>query len=319
MTIWEAIIQGIVQGLTEFLPVSSSGHLAIAQHIFGMTEDNLFFSVMLHIGTLAAVVGVYIKLIAGLLKEFGLMVKDIFTGKFKWSKMNPQRNMVMMLIIGLLPLFLLFIPIPGTDMKIKDLADMFSKSGYFIVVGLALMTTSALLFIGDRKNKKTTEEYEKKGVVRKGGAGRRKYNVVDAVTVGITQCFAAIFPGISRSGSTLVASQMRGINKQAALDYSFLLGTPAIVAAALLEGKDALFPENGEKVTIDYFPVIIGMIIAAVVGFFAIKLFKWLLKTDRMYVFILYTAVVGLIVTVISIIELSTGVNLFHPEQILNF
>ena len=86
MDILSAIVQGIIQGLTEFLPVSSSGHLAITQHIFGMTEDNLFFSVMLHIGTLAAVVGVYIKLIISLIKEFGLMVKDIFTGNFSGLK-----------------------------------------------------------------------------------------------------------------------------------------------------------------------------------------------------------------------------------------
>ena len=319
MDILSAIVQGIIQGLTEFLPVSSSGHLAITQHIFGMTEDNLFFSVMLHIGTLAAVVGVYIKLIISLLKEFGLMMKDIFTGKFKWSKMNPQRNMVMMVIIGLLPLFLLFLPIPGTDMKLKDLGDLFAKSGYFIVVGLSLMTTSLLLFVGDIKNKKTAEEYKKKGIVRKGGAGRRKYNIADAVIVGITQCFAALFPGISRSGSTLAASELRGINKQTALDYSFILGTPAIVAAAILESKDALFPDDGQAVTIDYLPVILGMIVAAVVGFFAIKLFKWLLKTDRMYIFILYTAIIGLIVTIISIAELTTGSNLFHPDMALQF
>lgn len=319
MDILSAIVQGIIQGLTEFLPVSSSGHLAITQHIFGMTEDNLFFSVMLHIGTLAAVIGVYIKLIISLIKEFGLMVKDIFTGKFQWSKMNPERNMVMMVIIGLLPLFLLFLPIPGTDMKLKDLGDLFSKNGYFIVVGLSLITTSVLLFIGDMKNKKITERYKQKGIVRKGGAGRRKYNVVDALIVGLTQCVAALFPGVSRSGSTLSASEMRGINKQTALDYSFILGTPAIVAAAILESKDALFPEDGKGVSIDYLPVLLGMIVAAVVGFFAIKLFKWLLKTDRMYIFILYTAVVGVIVTIISIVELSTGANLFHPDQQLMF
>ena len=317
MDILNAIIQGIVQGLTEFLPVSSSGHLTITQHITGMQEDNLFFSVMLHIGTLAAVVGVYIKLIAGLLKEFGLMVKDIFTGKFKWKDMNPKRNMVMMIIIGLVPLFLLFLPIPGTDMKIKDLADLFSKSGYFIVVGLSLITTSLLLFLGDRKNKKTTLAYEQKGIKRQGGAGRKKYKVMDAVAVGLTQCCAAVFPGVSRSGSTLVASELRGINKQAALDYSFILGTPAIIAAAILEGKDALFPENGQPVSIDYLPVIVGMIVAAIVGFFAIKLFKWLLSTDRMYIFIIYTAIVGVVVLVISIIELTSGVNLFTNQPLV--
>ena len=319
MDIFSAVIQGIIQGLTEFLPVSSSGHLTITQHIFGMQEDNLFFSVMLHIGTLAAVVGVYVKLIGGLLGEFGRMIKDIFTGKFKWSEMNPKRNMVVMLIIGLLPLFLLFLPIPGTDMKLKDLGDQFAKSGYFIVVGLSLMTTSLLLFVGDRMNRRTTLRYKEKGILTKKGAGRKRYNVVDALTVGVTQCCAALFPGVSRSGSTLAASELRGMNKQAALDYSFILGTPAIVAAAILEGKDALFPDDGKAVTIDYLPVMVGMIVAAVVGFFAIKLFKWLLKTDRMYIFILYTAVVGIIVTVISIIELSTGTNLFHSDMPLVF
>ncbi len=318
MDILNAIIQGIVQGLTEFLPVSSSGHLAITQHITGMQEDNLFFSVMLHIGTLAAVVAVYIKLILKLLKAFGLMVKDIFTGKFKWSKMDKERNMVMMVIIGLLPLFLLFIPIPGTDMKIKDLADMFAKSGYFVIVGVSLMVTSILLFLGDLKNKHTTKLYAEKGLIKEGGsAGRKRYSVKDALTVGITQCCAAIFPGVSRSGSTLVASELRGINKQAALDYSFILGTPAIIAAAILEGKDVLFPDEGTKITIDVLPVVVGMIVSAVVGFFAIKLFKWLLKTDRMYIFIVYTGIIGLAVFIISMIELSNGINIFTNQPLV--
>lgn len=318
MDILNAIIQGIVQGLTEFLPVSSSGHLAITQHITGMQEDNLFFSVMLHIGTLAAVVAVYTKLILKLIKAFGLMVMDIFTGKFKWSKMDKERNMVMMVIIGLLPLFLLFLPIPGTDMKIKDLADMFSKSGYFVIVGVSLMITSVLLFLGDLKNKHTTKLYKEKGVLKEGGsAGRKKYGLADALVVGFTQCCAALFPGVSRSGSTLAASEMRGINKQAALDYSFILGTPAILAAAVLEGKDVLFPENGQQITIDFLPVIIGMIVSGFVGFFAIKLFKWLLKTDKMYVFIVYTGVVGLAVFIISMIELSNGVNIFTNQPLV--
>lgn len=310
MDMFSAIIQGIVQGLTEFLPVSSSGHLAICQHLFGMEEDNLFFSVMLHIGTLAAVLAVYFKLVVKLLKAVFLMIKDIFTGKFKWSEMDGERNLAMMLIIGLLPLFLLFLPIPGTGMKIKDAAENFSKDGYFIVVGFSLLVTSLLLFLGDRKNKKTVEFYTSRGR-KPENAGRRRYNVADALTVGITQCIAAIFPGVSRSGSTLAASQFKGMNKQVALDYSFLLGTPAIIAAALLEGKEALFPDDGSRVQIDFLPVIIGMIFAAFVGFLAIKLFKWLLSTDRMSIFIIYTAAVGAIVLIISIVELSSGTNLF--------
>ena len=147
MSILDAIIQGIVQGLTEFLPVSSSGHLAITQHILGAGtgESNLFFNVMLHVGTLVAVVAFYHKLVWDLIKEFFLMLKDIFTGKFKWSKMNYNRNLVVMLIIGLIPLFLLFLPIPGTDMKLKDLADRLSASPVLIVTACSLILTSVLV------------------------------------------------------------------------------------------------------------------------------------------------------------------------------
>ena len=106
MSILDAIIQGIVQGLTEFLPVSTSGHLAITQHILGTSGDgNLFFNVMLHVGTLVAVIAFYYKLIWSLIKELFSMIKDIFTGKFKWSKMNENRRMIMLIIISLLPLF----------------------------------------------------------------------------------------------------------------------------------------------------------------------------------------------------------------------
>lgn len=309
MDILSAIIQGIIQGLTEFLPVSSSGHLSICQHFFGMQENNLFFSVMLHIGTLAAVVAVYFKLIIKLFKGFGRLLRDIFTGRFKWSKMDTEQNLVVMIIIGLFPLFLLFLPIPGTDMKLKDLADLFANDGYLIVVGISLLITSTLLFLGDKANKRTIEKYKAMGKAPS-KAGRRRYTVIDSLVVGITQCAAALFPGVSRSGSTLAASEFRGMNKQTALDYSFILGTPAIVAAALLEGKEALFPDDGTVVQVDWLPIIIGMVVAAVVGFFAIKIFKWLLSTDRMSIFMIYTAAAGLIVLIISIIELSTGNNI---------
>ena len=147
MELFDAIFQGVLQGLTEFLPVSSSGHLAIYQHITGITENNLFFSVMLHIGTLAAVTAVYFKIIFRLFAALGSLLKKIFTGKFKWKEMTDQENLAMMIIIGLLPLFLLFIPVPGTDMKIKDLAEKFSANdGYFFVIGILLVATSLLLF-----------------------------------------------------------------------------------------------------------------------------------------------------------------------------
>ena len=289
MSILEAIIQGIVQGLTEFLPVSSSGHLAITQHILGETgESNLFFNVMLHVGTLVAVVAFYYKLIFSLIKEFISMVKDVFTGKFKWSKMNDERNMIMMLIIGLLPLFLLFIPIPGTDLKIKDLADILSASPTLIVTSISLLLTSVLLSVGiyfNRKNIKSKKESE-------------NYTVADAICVGLMQFTAALLPGLSRSGSTLAVGEMRGINKQKALDYTFVLAIPSILAAAVLEGVDAI--KSPEGITTSPIVIIIGMVVSAVVGYLAIVIFKWFLKSDKMEIFVIYTAVVGLIFLVIS-------------------
>lgn len=315
MNIFEAIVLGAVQGLTEFLPVSSSGHLAIFQHFFGLNDNNLFFNVMLHVGTLTAVCAVYWRLFLRLIKSFFMILKKVFTGKFKWSEMDADENLVMMIIIGLLPLFLLFLPIGG-GMKIKDLADKWNSDGYLIITSISLLVTSFLLVIGINANRKTTILYKSHGKLRADGAGRRKLNPVDAVFIGLFQAVAAIFPGISRSGSTLTAGELRKINKQRALDYSFILGTPAIIAAALLEGKEALFPADGSTVSIEFFPTLIGIITSAIVGFLAIRLFKWLLSTNRMYYFVLYTAGAGIICLVISIIELISGVNLFTQQPL---
>ena len=315
MTILDAVIQGIVQGLTEFLPVSSSGHLAITQHILGVSgEGNLFFNVMLHIGTLVAVVVFYHKLIGSLIVEFFRMIKDIFTGKFRWREMSYERNLIIMLIIGLLPLFLLFIPIPGTDLKVKDLADIFAASPLLIVTAVSLCVTSALLLIGIICNKRNMQRSFQH---MKGGAengGRESYTGVDALCVGLMQCVAALLPGISRSGSTLAVGEMRGINKQKALDYTFVLGTPAIIAAALLEGVDAI--KSPEGLQIEWMPTVIGMVVSAVVGYLAIWIFKWFLKTDKMMIFVVYTAVVGIALIVVSVIEISTGTNLFTGAPI---
>ena len=308
MTIIEAIIQGAVQGLTEFLPVSSSGHLTITQHILGidMEGGNLFFNVMLHIGTLVAVIAFYHKLIWRLIKAFFSMIGDIFTGKFKWKELSDDKRMVIMVIIGLVPLFLLFLPVPGTGMKLKDFVESFNTDKYFIVVGICLLLTSLLLFIGNRCSRSAVPlKHAKNG----GEAGRTSMTVLDAIVIGITQCFATL-PGLSRSGSTLSAGQMRGLNKQTALDYTFILAIPSIVAAALLEFKDAM----DVGVNVEILPVIIGMLVAAFVGYFSIVLFKWLLKTDKMILFIVYTALAGAALTVVSAVEIMQGANLFTGQ-----
>ena len=307
MSILDAIIQGIVQGLTEFLPVSSSGHLLISQHILGVKENNLFFSIMLHIGTLIAVLAVYYKTILKLIKSFFEIIKDIFTGKFDFKKLDNDKNMVLMLMAGLLPLFLLFVPIPGSNTNVKGIAEELAGDKSIILVGIALIVTSILLKIGinARQTYKINYTFDRE----KPWEGRKRLNLMDALSIGVTQFVAAIFPGISRSGSTLSTGLLRGINKQTALDYSFILGTPAILAAAVIELKDAL--KVGAISSVGLAPVIVGMIVSAVVGFLSIKLFKWLLKTDKMIIFVIYTFVVGLASVIIGVIENIYGMNIF--------
>lgn len=314
MTIFDAIIQGIVQGLTEFLPVSSSGHLAITQHITGVAgEGNLFFNVMLHVGTLVAVVAFYHKLVWNLIKEFFKMLGDIFTGKFRWREMNYERNMIVMLVIALLPLFIMFIPIPGTDLKVKDLADIFAGSQILIVTAVSLLFTSVLLAVGahfNRKNNGVSFKHMKGRTAD--GKGRETYTVLDAVCVGLMQVAAALLPGLSRSGSTLAVGEMRGINKQKALDFTFILGIPSILAAALLESADAIKAPEG--IHVEPLVILVGVLVSAVVGYFSILLFKWFLKTDKMIVFIIYTAVVGMALLVVSVLEIMNGTNLFTSQ-----
>lgn len=308
MTVFEAIIQGIIQGATEFLPVSSSGHLSISKHLFGIELPGILFDIMLHLGTLVAVVFVYRKLIWRLLKEFGSLCADVVHGKFKWSEMNHDRRLIFMLIIGLLPLFLLFAPIPGTGMQLKDLSDQLGSDSSMLAEGLALLATSALLFLGIRADrlthKKTIQDRQGKRVQN---PGRKKLHTVDAIVIGLTQCVAAVFPGLSRSGSTLSVGLLRGINQQTALDYSFVLGIPAIAAAAVVSLKDL----GSDGAAIGAAPLIAGVITAAIVGFLAIKLLKWIVTTNKLTIFAYYTLIAGTLVTVLGIIEHILNKNLF--------
>ena len=308
MTVFEAIIQGIIQGATEFLPVSSSGHLSISKHLFGIELPGILFDIMLHLGTLVAVVFVYRKLIWRLLKEFGSLCVDVVHGKFKWSEMNHDRRLIFMLIIGLLPLFLLFAPIPGTGMQLKDLSDQLGSDSSMLAEGLALLATSALLFLGIRADrlthKKTIQDRQGRRVQN---PGRKKLHTVDAIVIGVTQCVAAVFPGLSRSGSTLSVGLLRGINQQTALDYSFVLGIPAIAAAAVVSLKDL----GSDGAAIGAAPLIAGVITAAIVGFLAIKLLKWIVTTNKLTIFAYYTLIAGTLVTVLGIIEHILNKNLF--------
>ncbi|NLP25975.1 MAG: undecaprenyl-diphosphate phosphatase [Clostridiales bacterium] len=282
MTIIEAVIQGIIQGLTEFLPISSSGHLSIYQHFTGNSGDAGFLMLsVLHLGTLVAVFIAFWDTIWALIKEFIVMIKDIFTGKFKWKTMNGERRMIIMLVISLSMLAPFYI--------FKDFFVGISTDDDIIVEGICFLYTSVILFLSDR--------------CVKGKREPKDITVKNAVTVGVFQGFA-LMPGISRSGSTISGGLFSGFTKETAVKFSFILGIPAILGGCLLEVKDAF--DTGQT-DIELLPFIVGFIVSAVVGIFAIKLVRWLIKSDKFKIFAFYTLVLGIAVISIGIIERVLG------------
>lgn len=263
------IIQAIVQGLTEFLPVSSSGHLSVVQHITGFSgETAVVLSIVLHLGTLAAVFAAFWGTIWGMIKEFFLTIADVVRGKFSWSGMNSNRRMMFMVIIATLILVPVYF--------FKDFFTARQGDGDIIFEGIAFLFTGVLLFLSDKCSDGTkTGEHMK---------------VKDAVIVGLFQC-VALFPGVSRSGSTTAAGLFCGLEKGTAVTFAFILGIPAILGGSVLEIGDALKSD----MELNWAALGIGFVVAAAVGFLAIKLVKWLLEKDRFRIFGVYTLLIGVL------------------------
>lgn len=286
MSVFKAIILGIVQGVTEFLPISSSGHLSLFQHFLDVSgEGSLLFSVLLHLGTLIAVFIVFHKTIFELVVEAIALIKDIFTGKFKYKELRGKKKMLVMFFFSCLPLLLLLVPI-GNDMKLMDWLSGLSEDDSILVEGFCFLATGALLLTSTYISKKKTLI--------------REVNTTDALAVGIAQVFAAGFPGISRSGSTISTGMICGVSKEYMVEYSFILGIPAIIVANIVEFKDAV--EAGAQLEI--LPTIIGILVAAVVGVACIKLLQWILKKDMWKYFGFYCLVIGVFTIICSIIGL---------------
>lgn len=289
MTILEAIIQGLIQGATEFLPVSSSGHLSLFQHFFGVTgEEAVFTTIALHIGTLIAVFIAFRKKILALIAEAVSLIRDMFTGKFDWDKMNGDRRMIIMIIISILPLFIFYI--------FKDFFSSVASDNDILAEGVCFLYTSVLLTIGDRTSKRNAVN---------GSIGKTsgETTVFDALYIG---CFqgVALLPGVSRSGSTISAGLIMGQKREDAVEYSFILGIPVILAGALSELLDI---GNGADMSVNVVPLLIGMAVAAVSGYFAIALIKWLMKSDRFGIFAVYTFILGIAVIGIGAYEHISG------------
>ena len=284
MDIISVIIQGIIQGLTEFLPISSSGHLSVAQHFMNIGEESLLISIILHLGTLLAVFIAFRKRIIGIIKEFFLAIGDIFKGRFSWSKMNDDRRMMVMIIIATLILVPVYF--------FKDFFTSMEGDGDIIFEGCAFLFTALLLILSDScvKGLKTGKDIKLK----------------DAVVIGLFQC-VALFPGVSRSGSTTTAGLFCGLTRETAVSFSFILGIPAILGGSLLEIKDVI--ETGAEIEI--LPLIIGFAVSAVVGLLAIKLVKIVINNDKFKIFGIYALILGILCIGVGIYENVTGSPLF--------
>ncbi len=283
MSYIEAVVLGLVQGLCEFLPVSSSGHLVIFQNLFGLSEnasENALVVVLLHLATLVAVVVAFRKRIWGLICGFFSLLKSVFTGKFSWKTAPGNQRMLILMAIATL----LLLPFALIEEKIEAL---FSS---MLLVGIALMVTAFLLTLADY----VTRKYAKQGKI---GKGAGEMTVKDSIVVGLFQCVALV-PGVSRSGSTITGGLLSGLSRQHAVEFSFIMSIPAVLGSAVLKVKDAIELLPG----VDIGPYLVGMLVAAVSGYLAIKLVELVVKKDKFGAFAYYCAAAGIFAIIYAIV-----------------
>ena len=279
MTYFMSILMGIIQGVAEFLPISSSGHLALFQTFFGMEnmeEKYMFFTVLLHFGTLISVCMVYWRDIVDMIREFFLGIAALAGRKDTGVAPPPARRMVMLIIIATVPLFVMVF--------LRDAVNqLFSNS---IMVSCALLATGFILFFSDR--------------MARGHKTAKNATVADALIVGCGQALAVI-PGLSRSGTTISVGMMRGFDRAFAVRFSFLMSLPAVLGANVLEIKDAL----ASNFPIEELPMyLVGVAVSAVVGYFAIRLVKSLSDKGNFGKFAYYCWAVGLGSLVAGIVKM---------------
>lgn len=274
MDILQAVFLGLVQGLTEFLPVSSSGHLVAFQQILGIEEmgtTNLTFDVALHLGTLVAVFVFYWQDIRGMINEILLWMAELIGLKKPSTgpNENGHRVMALMLIVATIPTAII-------GFLFNDLFEKMFYSTY--IIGFSLLITGTLLWISNRMVKGRKQP---KDIITR-----------DAVTIGLLQGMA-ITPGLSRSGTTIFAGMLRGFSVELATKFSFLLSIPTILGAAVLEGIKVV--KSGVRFT-DSLPIVIGFIVAAVTGYFAIKFLVDLISRKKLHYFSYYCWGVGIFI-----------------------
>jgi undecaprenyl-diphosphatase len=277
MTVFESFILGLVQGLTEFLPVSSSGHLALLQHFFGIEGDSvLTFTVLLHVGTLVAVFIAYRKTIWDLIKELCAFIKEIFTGKGFDLRKNDIRKLGIMIIIASIPAAIV-------GLLFDDVVEKAFNS--IIGIGICLIITGTLLFIAER--------------IGTGKRDLKKANFRNSFVIGLFQA-VALLPGISRSGSTIVGGLLLGFTRELAVTFAFLISIPTVLGAVVLEVPDVIREGVAGPMLL---PSAVGVLVSAVAGFAAIKLMIKLVTGKKLYVFSIYTWVVGALVIILQLVK----------------
>ena len=277
MSLLSSILLGVIQGVAEFLPISSSGHLAIAEHLLGMSGASdipEFFDVLLHLGTLVAVFVAYWDDVRDMVVEFFCGVRDLARGSTP-TPVPPARRMILLIIVGTLPLLVV--------LPIKDLVEGLADNMYFVAA--ALLVTGCLLFASDR--------------VRKGRKTEKSATMVDVLLVGVAQAIATC-PGISRSGTTITAGCFRGFDRKFAVRFSFLLSIPAILGANILSLKDAV--EAG-IIWADVPVYLVGVAVSAVVGYACIRLLKMIADRGKFGAFAYYCWAVGVLTLILTFIQ----------------
>ncbi|MDO4396491.1 MAG: undecaprenyl-diphosphate phosphatase [Clostridia bacterium] len=275
MTYFEAIILGLVQGLAEFLPISSSGHLALIQGLFGIEgESVLLFAVLLHVGTLVSVFICYWKDIWELLVELVVTVKDLCTGNGLRLDERPVRKLGVMIIVATIPTGVI-------GLLFNDIFEGLYSS--FVAIGIGFIITGVLMFLAERM----------------GGSNRgiENMNFRNALFIGTLQG-VAICPGISRSGSTLIGGLTTGLRREFAVKFAFLISIPSILGSVVLEVPDAV------KAGLDpglAGPIVVGMLVAAVSGFVAIKTMIKIVSDKKLSYFSYYVWVLGVVTIVLGL------------------
>ena len=276
MTIWNAIILGLVQGLAEFLPISSSGHLSILNNLFDMTtaeNGHMFFDVLLHLGTLISICVVYWQDIVDMFFE---VIGFVNLGPRAGKKQEhyPAARLFLMIVLATLPLVLI--------MPIKDMVEGLYYNSIFI--GVMLIFTGFMLYVSDK--------------IVQGNKTEKNMTMVDALLIGVCQCVATI-PGLSRSGTTITAGLATGLRREFAVKFAFLMSLPAVLGANILSFADAV------KEGIDWscMPAyLVGTAVAMVTGIGAISLLKRIARSGRFGGFAYYCWVAGAMSIILTMI-----------------